>query len=77
MTIQICPIDYRRRLYANVVFSGGSTSIKHLDHKLQMSLQDRVNERLKKYNVGGKLNTIKVNVANTFWQKHVIVWLYG
>ena len=28
LTIQICPIDYRRRLYANVVFSGGSTSIK-------------------------------------------------
>ena len=63
MTIQICPIDYRRRLYANVVFSGGSTSIKHLDHKLQGSLQDRVNERLKKYYGGvcwGKQSTIKV-----------------
>ena len=25
LTIQQCPIDYRRRLYADVVFSGGST----------------------------------------------------
>ena len=77
MTIQICPIDYRRRLYANVVFSGGSTSIKNLDAKLQESLQNRVNERLKKYYYGvcgGKQrSTIKVKVTNTLWKKHVIV----
>ena len=77
LTIQICPIDYRRRLYANVVFSGGSTSIKNLDHKLQESLQNRVDERLKKYNAGGKQSTIKVNVANIFRQKHIIAWLGG
>ena len=77
MTIQICPIDYRRRLYADVVFSGGSTSFQNLDAKLQESLQDRVNERLKKYNAGGKQSTIKVKVTNTLWKKHVIVWLYG
>ena len=77
LTIQKCPIDYRRSLYANVVFSGGSTSIKNLDAKLQMFLQNRVNERLKKYNVGGKQSTIKVKVENDFLQKHVVVWLGG
>ena len=78
LTIQICPIDYRRRLYANVVFSGGSTSFQNLDAKLQGSLQDRVNERLKKYNAGGKQSTIKVKIAtNIFCQKRVIAWLGG
>ena len=76
LTIQICPIDYRRRLYADVVFSGGSTSFKNLDKRLQKSLQDRVDERLKKYNAGGKQSTIKVKVTNSMAQKHV-VWLGG
>ena len=35
LTIQQCPIDYRRRLYADVVFSGGSTSFKNLDKRLE------------------------------------------
>ena len=76
LTIQQCPIDYRRRLYADVVFSGGSTSFKNLDKRLQKSLQDRVDERLKKYNAGGKQSTIKVKVTNSMAQKHV-VWLGG
>ena len=76
LTIQQCPIDYRKRLYADVVFSGGSTSFKNLDKRLQKSLQDRVDERLKKYNAGGKQSTIKVKVTNSMAQKHV-VWLGG
>ena len=76
LTIQQCPIDYRRRLYADVVFSGGSTSFKYLDRRLELSLQNRVNERLKKYNSGGKQSTIKVKVTNSMAQKHV-VWLGG
>ena len=76
LTIQQCPIDYRRKLYADVVFSGGSTSFKNLDKRLQKSLQDRVDERLKKYNAGGKQSTIKVKVTNSMAQKHV-VWLGG
>ena len=76
LTIQQCPIDYRRRLYADVVFSGGSTSFKNLDKRLENSLQNRVNERLKKYNSGGKQSTIKVKVTNSMAQKHV-VWLGG
>jgi len=76
LTIQQCPIDYRRRLYADVVFSGGSTSFRNLDRRLEASLQERVDERLKKYNAGGKQNTIKVKVTNSMAQKHV-VWLGG
>ena len=76
LTIQQCPIDYRRRLYADVVFSGGSTSFKNLDKRLENSLQSRVDERLKKYNSGGKQSTIKVKVTNSLAQKHV-VWLGG
>ena len=81
LTIQKCPIDYRKRLYANVVFSGGSTSFQNLDAKLQGSLQDRVNERLKIYYYGvcgGKQrSTIKVKVTNTLWKKYAIAWSGG
>ena len=76
LTIQQCPIDYRRRLYADVVFSGGSTSFKNLDKRLEKSLQKRVDDRLSKYNQGGKQSTIKVKVTNSMAQKHV-VWLGG
>ena len=76
LTIQQCPIDYRRRLYADVVFSGGSTSFKYLDKRLEKSLQERVDKRLEKYNKGGKQSTIKVKVTNSMAQKHV-VWLGG
>ena len=76
LTIQQCPIDYRKRLYADVVFSGGSTSFKNLDRRLEMALQKRVDDRLKKYTKDGKQTTIKVKVTNSMAQKHV-VWLGG
>jgi actin-related protein 3 len=76
ITIQQCPIDYRRRLYADVVFSGGSTSFRYLDKRLELSLQHRVDERLKKYSKDGKQSTIVVKVTNSMAQKHV-VWLGG
>ena len=76
LTIQQCPIDYRRRLYADIVFSGGSTSFRNLDKRLELSLQKRVDERLKKYTAPGKQSSIKVKVTNSMAQKHV-VWLGG
>ena len=76
LTIQQCPIDYRKRLYADVVFSGGSTSFKNLDRRLESSLQHRVDQRLKKYTKDGNQTTIKVRVTNSMAQKHV-VWLGG
>ena len=77
LTIQQCPIDYRRRLYADIVFSGGSTSFKNLDKRLQKALKTRVDDRLKKNTPEGKTpSTIKVSVTNSMAQKHV-VWLGG
>ena len=78
LTIQQCPIDYRRRLYADIVFSGGSTSFKNLDKRLEMCLQKRVDQRLAKYSKPGttSTSTIKVKVTNSMAQKHV-VWLGG
>ena len=77
LTIQQCPIDYRRRLYADIVFSGGSTSFKNLDRRLELNLQDRVNERIKKSTPEGKTPaTLTVTVTNSMAQKHV-VWLGG
>ena len=78
LTIQQCPIDYRRRLYADIVFSGGSTSFKNLDRRLELCLQKRVDQRLAKYAKPGTTSTssIKVKVTNSMAQKHV-VWLGG
>lgn len=76
-TIQQSPIDYRRKLYADIVFSGGSTSFKNLDKRLQTSLQKRVNDRLAKYAQSGtKPKPINVKVTSSMAQKHV-VWLGG
>ena len=49
---------------------------KNLDKRLELSLQQRVDNRLAKYNKDGKQSTIKVKVTNSMAQKHV-VWLGG
>ena len=77
LTIQQCPIDYRRKLYSDIVFSGGSTSFRNLDKRLNISLQQRVDDRLNKYaSEGHKPKPIKVKVTSSMAQKHV-VWLGG
>ena len=76
-TIQQCPIDYRRKLYSNIVMSGGSTQFKNFDKRLMKSLQVRVDDRLKKNSTDDfKPTPIKVYVTNNLAQKHV-VWLGG
>lgn len=76
-TIQQCPIDYRRKLYSNIVMSGGSTQFKNFDKRLMKSLQVRVDDRLKKNATEDfKPKPINVCVTNNLAQKHV-VWLGG
>ena len=76
-TIQQCPIDYRRKLYSNIVMSGGSTQFKNFDKRLMKSLQVRVDDRLKKNATEDfKPTPIHVCVTNNLAQKHV-VWLGG
>jgi actin-related protein 3 len=47
--IQSCPIDYRRRLYQNIVLSGGSTLFDGFDKKLNTLIKQRVDARLDGY----------------------------
>lgn len=76
-TIQQCPIDYRRKLYSNIVMSGGSTQFKNFDKRLMKSLQVRVDDRLKKNSTEDfQPKPINVCVTNNLAQKHV-VWLGG
>jgi len=42
-------MDYRRRLYKNVVLSGGSTLFDGFDVKLGKLVQKRVDDRLNAY----------------------------
>merc|ERR1712039_689574 len=44
--INQCPIDYRRKLYGNVVLSGGSTTFTHFKERLQRDLQEVVDARM-------------------------------
>lgn len=48
LTIQSCPVDYRRRLYSNIVLSGGSMMFKNFDKRIELQLQKKVDDRLKK-----------------------------
>lgn len=45
--IRRCPIDYRKRLYGNIVLSGGSTIFTHFKERLQHDVQTVVDNRLK------------------------------
>jgi len=42
-----CPIDCRRRLYGNVVLSGGSTMFKDFGKRLQRDVAKHVKDRMK------------------------------
>jgi actin-related protein 3 len=41
-----CPIDYRKRLYQNIVLSGGTTLFDGFDKKLNKLVQHRVDQRI-------------------------------
>ncbi len=76
--IQSSPIDTRRRLYSNIVLSGGSTLVQGFETRLQKALQARVQERFDKY---AKLSQtpiapIPVNVLENMAQRFA-VWFGG
>jgi len=50
--IMQCPIDYRRRLYKNIVLAGGSTTFLHFKERLQHDLQSVVDARLNEVRLG-------------------------
>lgn len=77
-SIQSCPIDTRRKLYENVVLSGGSTLFENFDKRLNKQIQQRVDERLKQYEslTGSVPKPIKVNVSQNMVQRYA-VWFGG
>jgi actin-related protein 3 len=76
--IQSCPMDYRRRLYQNIVLSGGSTLFDGFDKKLNDLVQKRVDTRLDAYEklVGTKSTPIEVKVHQNMVQRYA-VWFGG
>jgi len=76
--IQKSSIDYRRKLYSNIVLSGGSTQMKNFEKRLQRDIQRIANERIDKYNKNSesKSEKINVNVSSCLTQRHT-VWLGG
>lgn len=76
--IQSSPIDTRRRLYQNIVLSGGSTLVKGFEARLQASIQLRVKERYDKYMKLSQtpIAPIPVNVLENMAQRFA-VWFGG
>ena len=61
--IQACPINYRIKLYNNIVLSGGSTLFTDFDRRLKKQLQKRVDKRMEQYSqISGKEESIECNV---------------
>jgi actin-related protein 3 len=79
--IQNCPIDYRRRLYGNVVLSGGSTTFTHFKERLQHDVQGVVDRRLSQTKTAsGKAPEpieVKVHGSPKRAQQRFAAWLGG
>jgi hypothetical protein len=77
-TIQMSPIDCRRKLYNNIILSGGSTSVSGLHQRLDRELKTLVNDRLEKYasEKGMKPAPIDINIYSSPY-KNFAVWNGG
>lgn len=77
-TIQASPIDTRRRLYNNIILSGGSTLVEGFDTRLEKGIKARVQERYDKFAKISheKVEPITVNVQQNMAQRFA-VWFGG
>ena len=77
-TIQMSPIDCRRKLYNNIILSGGSTSVEGLHKRLDKELRGLVNGRLERYATekGIKPAPIDINIYSSPY-KNFAVWNGG
>lgn len=75
-TIQGCPIDIRRELYSSIVLSGGTTSFKNFNKRLEKGLQKLIDSRLASYSQlgGGVARPIKAKIDMPANQRH-LVWI--
>jgi actin-related protein 3 len=78
--IQSCPIDTRRSLYKNIVLSGGSTTFKGFDKRLQRDIKRAVDARIERSErlSGGKTKAkpLEVKVVAHSNQRYA-VWFGG
>lgn len=76
--IQASPIDVRKKLYKNIVLSGGSTMFKDFGRRLQRDLKDLVKERieLSERLSGVKSSGVDVQVISHKRQRNA-VWFGG
>jgi actin-related protein 3 len=78
--IQSCPIDTRRPLYKNIVLSGGSTTFKGFDKRLQRDIKRVVDQRIERSErlSGGKIKAkpLEVKVVAHNNQRYA-VWFGG
>mmetsp|Transcript_78160 Transcript_78160/g.229085 ORF Transcript_78160/g.229085 Transcript_78160/m.229085 type:complete len:429 (-) Transcript_78160:239-1525(-) len=76
-----CPIDYRRRLYGNVVLAGGSTTFLHFKERLQRDLQhvvdDRLGEASKRSGAKPEPITVQVHGSKQRRAQRFAAWLGG
>ena len=80
-SILAAPIDYRRRLYSNIVLSGGSTMFKNFHRRLKKDIKNLVQERLEANHIRMGLDPkaapdLKVEVVNHDMQRYA-VWFGG
>merc|ERR1712137_735096 len=73
--------DYRRRLYSNIVLSGGSTMFKNFHRRLKKDIKNLVQERLEANHIRMGLDPkaapdLKVEVVNHDMQRYA-VWFGG
>ncbi|CAD8081161.1 unnamed protein product [Paramecium sonneborni] len=77
-SIQSSPVDCRKKLYQNIILSGGSTLFQGFAERLEQQVQLRIDSRLLKYEQrsGFKPASIKVNVSQNPFQRFA-VWQGG
>ncbi|KAK6464696.1 actin-related protein [Scheffersomyces coipomensis] len=78
LVIQASPIDVRKKLYKNIVLSGGSTMFKDFGKRLQRDLKGLVNERIQRSerSSGAQSTGVDVQVISHKKQRYA-VWFGG
>ena len=75
--IQTCPIEYRVKLYENIVLSGGSTLFKGFDTRLKSQVQNILDQRMAAFNqISGQNDSMTCNVFQNIVQRYA-VWFGG
>ena len=75
--IQSCPIEYRVKLYENIVLSGGSTLFKGFDTRLKTQVQSILDKRMAAFNaISGRQDSMSCQVAQNIVQRYA-VWFGG